>query len=130
MKLTDVYFKTCPVKKFTNYRNLGYKYKVVRIPALKDSVTSRQHNTEEAPCVNEMTRMMDCWKRTDFNQAICGKEASVFMACMAAAEAEAKVSKERADKGLPNKGSSLLPSNQVNQLLAKYPQPTKSNFKD
>ncbi|GFR57416.1 coiled-coil-helix-coiled-coil-helix domain-containing protein 1, partial [Elysia marginata] len=86
MRPTDVLYKTVPLKKFTNYRDLGFKYKVVRIPALKDEIKSRQPKTESATCVNEMSRMMDCWKRTDFNQKACSKETDVFMQCVAAAE--------------------------------------------
>lgn len=42
MRLTDAVFTTAPLKKFTNYKNLGYKYKVIRVPALKDEVKSRK----------------------------------------------------------------------------------------
>ncbi|KAH9513015.1 Coiled-coil-helix-coiled-coil-helix domain-containing protein 1 [Bulinus truncatus] len=129
MKLTDTCLRKSSVVKFTNYKDLGYKYKVVRVPGFKDSVTSHKEKPESAYCVNEMTRMMDCWKRSEFNQSACSKETEIFMSCLAAAEAASKVSKERALKGLPAAGSTRRPSKQVNEMLAKYPQP-KYNFID
>ncbi|RUS77730.1 hypothetical protein EGW08_014518 [Elysia chlorotica] len=126
MRPTDVLFKTASVKKFTNYRDLGFKYKVVRIPALKDEIKSRQPKTESATCVNEMSRMMDCWKKTDFNQSACSKETEVFMQCVAAAKAASQEARDRAAKGLPVKGSNFRPSKQVNEMLARYPQPASN----
>ncbi|XP_005112285.1 coiled-coil-helix-coiled-coil-helix domain-containing protein 1 [Aplysia californica] len=123
MRLTDAVFKTSSLKKFTNYKNPGYLHKVVRIPALKDQVKSRQLKSESAPCVNEMSRMMDCWKKSDFNQSACGKETQSFLQCMAAAEASQQQIRELAAKGMPMKGSRFRPSSQVNEMLAKYPQP-------
>uniref|UniRef100_A0A0B6ZIK1 Uncharacterized protein n=1 Tax=Arion vulgaris TaxID=1028688 RepID=A0A0B6ZIK1_9EUPU len=128
MKLTDVVSATRPVKKFTNYQNLGYKYKVVRIPALKDEVKSRRPSPEGAHCVNEMTTMMDCWKRTDFNSAACGLEVENFNKCVALAQAAATEARQHFEKGLPVKGSRMLPSRVVNEMLAQYPQP-ESNLK-
>ena len=46
MRPTEILYKTASVKKFTNYRDLGFKYKAVRIPALKDEIKSRQPRTE------------------------------------------------------------------------------------
>lgn len=44
MRLTDPTCATRSIKKFTNYKNLGYKYHVVRIPALKDEVKCRKEH--------------------------------------------------------------------------------------
>ncbi|KAI8797546.1 coiled-coil-helix-coiled-coil-helix domain-containing protein 1 [Biomphalaria glabrata] len=131
MRLTDICLKPKKgsLKKFTNYKDVGYKFKVIRVPALKDSVTSHKEKPESAPCVNEMTRVMDCWKRTDFSQTACSKETEAFMSCLAAAEVTSKLAKERALKGLPSEGSHMRPSKQVNEMLSKYPQP-KYNFVD
>ncbi|XP_059168362.1 small ribosomal subunit protein mS37-like [Physella acuta] len=130
MKLTEVCCKTCSLKKFTNYRDLGYRFKVLRIPALKDSITSRHDEPQAGSCVNEMSRLMDCWKSTDYNPTSCSKETQVFINCIQTAQIAAREAKARVAKGLPAaKGSSLYPSKQVNQMLARYPQP-KSNFID
>ncbi|CAG5134341.1 unnamed protein product [Candidula unifasciata] len=123
MRLTDAVLVTAPLKKFTNYKNPGYKYKVVRIPALKDEVRVRKEQPKAGACVNEMSSMMDCWKRTDFSQAACDAEAQAFLKCIAIAEAEKKEALVRASKGLPAKGSNMRPSKQVNEMLAKFPQP-------
>ncbi|BFZ17780.1 hypothetical protein BsWGS_20819 [Bradybaena similaris] len=123
MKLTDATCATRSIKKFTNYKNLGYKYHVVRIPALKDEVKCRKEHPGGGECVNEMTQMMDCWKKTDFSHSACSVETNNFLKCVAAAEAERKEAQIRASKGLPAKGSNMRPYKQVNEILAKYPQP-------
>lgn len=105
------------------------RVKVVRVPQLRDHVRPKKLGSEKAPCVNEMSLMMDCWKINDFNQSRCAKEMDSFHNCMEVAKAERAESLSRHAQGLPQKGSRFYPSTQVNQLLKKHPQPLSDLYK-
>lgn len=123
-KLTNVLSaSTKPFKKFTNYKPLGYKYKILLPPVLRDYVSNKSDKSTSAQCVEEMSVMMACWKRNDFNQQRCSQELANFNKCAVAAKAAEKVAKEAAREGKAVDNSGKYPSSQVNKLLQRYPQP-------
>ncbi|XP_076458096.1 small ribosomal subunit protein mS37-like isoform X2 [Babylonia areolata] len=114
---------TKPFKKFTNYRQLGYNYKIVLPPALRDYVSNKNDNAASAYCVEEMSVMMACWKRNDFNQQKCSQELASFYKCAATAEAGQRAAREAAKQGKSVVSSGRYPSSQVNKMLKRFPQP-------
>ncbi|KAK7506566.1 hypothetical protein BaRGS_00002041, partial [Batillaria attramentaria] len=118
-----VYAATKPYKKFTNYTPLGYKYKIVLPPVLRDYVSSKKDKSTAAYCVEEMSVMMACWKRNDFNQQRCSSELRSFHKCVMEAQAAERAARIAAKEGKSADGSGRLPSAQVNKLLNRYPQP-------
>ncbi|KAJ6614780.1 hypothetical protein lerEdw1_015146 [Lerista edwardsae] len=53
---------------------------------LGNQVSNRRLKLGEATCVTEMSLMMACWKRNEFNDAVCAKEIQTFLDCAAKAE--------------------------------------------
>ncbi|NXU16324.1 CHCH1 protein, partial [Pardalotus punctatus] len=74
----------------------------------------------EATCITEMSVMMACWKRNDFNDTACAEEIRMFCDCVAKAEKERKNQNEDT---LSSRGN--LPSSKVNKLLKRFPQITR-----
>lgn len=123
-KLSEVVFAaTRPYKKFTNYKPLGYKYKVVLPPVLRNYVSNKRDKSTAAYCVEEMSIMMACWKRNDFNQQRCSNELRSFHKCVVEAQAAERAARQAAKEGRAADGSGRLPSTQVNKLMKRYPQP-------
>ena len=57
-----------------------------------------------------------------------GEESNANFICSIPSQAASEEARDRAAKGLPVKGSNFRPSKQVNEMLARYPQP-ESNLK-
>ncbi|KAL8587807.1 hypothetical protein ACOMHN_021025 [Nucella lapillus] len=114
---------TKPFKKFSNYRPLGYNYKIVLPPVLRDYVSNKSDKASSAYCVEEMSVMMACWKRNDFNQQRCSQELSAFHKCVIAAEAAQTAVREAAEQGKTVVSGGQYQSSQVNKMLKRYPQP-------
>lgn len=122
-RLSCVLSSTSPFKKFSNYKPIGYKYKIVLPPVLRDYVSNKSNKLSSAYCVEEMSVMMACWKRNDFNQQRCSQELSAFHKCAVAAQAAEKAAREAAKAGKVLDNTGRYPSHQVNKLLQRYPQP-------
>ncbi|NWV81755.1 CHCH1 protein, partial [Dasyornis broadbenti] len=88
--------------------------------ALADKVASRREQSTEATCITEMSVMMACWKRNDFNDTACAEEIRMFYDCVAKAEKERKNQNEDT---LSSRGN--FPSSKVNKLLRRFPQITR-----
>ncbi|NXF96621.1 CHCH1 protein, partial [Eubucco bourcierii] len=87
---------------------------------LANKVASRREQGGEATCITEMSVMMACWKRNDFNDTACAEEIRMFYDCVAKAEKDRKNQNE--DTLLP-RGN--LPSSKANKLLRRFPQITR-----
>ncbi|KAK7111716.1 small ribosomal subunit protein mS37-like [Littorina saxatilis] len=118
-----VFAATKPFKKFTNYKPLGYKYKIILPPVLRGYVSNKSDKLTKAQCVEEMSVLMACWKRNDFNQQRCSPELATFQKCAVAAQAAEKAAREAAKQGKTVDTSGRNPSGQVNKMLQRFPQP-------
>ncbi|XP_016093559.1 coiled-coil-helix-coiled-coil-helix domain-containing protein 1-like isoform X2 [Sinocyclocheilus grahami] len=76
--------------------------------ALKNDVASRKLKKGEATCVTEMSLLMACWKKNDFNNTVCSKEVSVFYACVEKGQNKAKGKQETQGRLLPKEANTLL----------------------
>ncbi|XP_062375952.1 coiled-coil-helix-coiled-coil-helix domain-containing protein 1 [Sardina pilchardus] len=84
---------------------------------LKDEVANRKLRRGEATCITEMSVLMACWKKNEFNNTLCSPEISTFYKCVAKAQIEAAKSKQ-AHK--VSQGGRLVPK-QANTLLKRFP---------
>ncbi|KAM6265870.1 small ribosomal subunit protein mS37 [Porphyrio hochstetteri] len=87
---------------------------------LANKVANRREQAGEASCITEMSVMMACWKRNDFNDTACAEEIRMFYDCVAKAEKEHK---NQSEDALSPRGS--FPSSKVNKLLRRFPQITR-----
>ncbi|XP_028844436.1 small ribosomal subunit protein mS37 [Denticeps clupeoides] len=84
---------------------------------LKDEVASRKMRRGEASCITEISLLMACWKKSDFNDALCSSEVKTFYECIAKAQAEMKI---KAAQQASGQGGRLLPR-QATSLLKRHP---------
>ncbi|XP_064595038.1 small ribosomal subunit protein mS37-like [Liolophura sinensis] len=120
-RLTPVYTAS-RVKKFTNYKPEP-TFKVLLPPILADKVSNKKERNKGVECLQEMTVMMACWKEKDFAAGRCSKEIESFQKCSAAAAAALAKKRELEKKGVFSNDGGKMPSQYVNKLLARFPQP-------
>jgi len=109
-----------PMKRFNNYLG-GYPYKPVRPAALIDQVSGKGEKRNKQVCLQEMSLMLVCLKKYDFDQSRCSKEVEGFMACN-------KMHKEQAAAPVrPDIATERLPTDLVHSQLRKYPQYKNEN---
>ncbi|XP_033644143.1 coiled-coil-helix-coiled-coil-helix domain-containing protein 1-like [Asterias rubens] len=88
---------------------------------LRDKVALRRNRPGAAECITEMSVLMACWKKNEFNDSDCTEEIKIFHSCCAEAEKtkKAAIASEKSGKV----GAGKMTSKQVTSLLQKYPQP-------
>ncbi|KAK6171138.1 hypothetical protein SNE40_019393 [Patella caerulea] len=126
-KLSDVVCKTAPLRKFNNYKPNPYKYKIVLPPVLRDEVSNRGQKTNKAVCVQEMSTMMVCFKRNNYDESLCHKEVTDFTKCVVNAKEARRRQEQAITEGKTLEGTGKQSAPVVNKLLSRYPQP-KSHF--
>ncbi|XP_074855572.1 small ribosomal subunit protein mS37 [Carettochelys insculpta] len=88
---------------------------------LADQVKERRQRLGEATCITEMSLLMACWKRNEFNDAVCAKEIQTFYDCVAKADAAYKERLKQESLGQLRSNSSKT----VNKLLRRFPNITR-----
>ncbi|KAL2082963.1 hypothetical protein ACEWY4_020736 [Coilia grayii] len=83
---------------------------------LKDEVANRKMRKGEATCITEMSLLMACWKKNEFNNFLCSSEISTFYTCVEKAQREAKLKAAQQ----ASHGGRLAPK-QANTLLKRFP---------
>ncbi|XP_063048307.1 coiled-coil-helix-coiled-coil-helix domain-containing protein 1 [Engraulis encrasicolus] len=83
---------------------------------LKDEVANRKMRKGEATCITEMSILMACWKKNEFNNTLCSGEISKFYTCVEKAQRDAKLKAAQH----ATQGGRLSP-NQANSLLKRFP---------
>jgi hypothetical protein len=75
-------------------------------------------------CIQEIHSFFTCLRKWDFDDSHCRQEHSRFIACTDIAETKAREAKARTKLGdVVADARGRLTSDQLNRLLAKYPQP-------
>lgn len=93
-----------------------------RLPLrLKDKVSGKGDNLSEVCCLYEMSLLFACFKRNEFNQALCSKEIESFQKCYRETTARKLERKEKEAKGILTPGEKKMSAKQINQLLRKFP---------
>lgn len=54
---------------------------LMRPMILKSSVRTSKKESGQAKCLSEMSRVMSCWKKANFDDRECEKEIKAFVAC-------------------------------------------------
>ncbi|XP_063844780.1 small ribosomal subunit protein mS37-like isoform X1 [Scylla paramamosain] len=90
---------------------------------LRDSVSGKSEKLQSNPCVQEMFVMFSCFKKNDFDQALCSKEIQTFEACHLNHLTNEKRKKEQERRGVMVPGEKRLAHKQLNHLLGRYKQP-------
>jgi len=100
--------------KFLNYR---YQYPYIQVypAALNDQVSGKGDKRKQIFCQQEMSQMLTCLKKYDFDQARCPKEIQQFVSC-SKTFAENPELTQAASHG-------RYPTDVLNSHLRKYPQP-------
>lgn len=93
-----------------------------RLPLkLKEGVSGKGDKLKEVSCLHEMSVLFACFKRNEFNQALCSKEIESFQKCHTEATARKIDRKEKEAKGILTPGDRKMSSRQINQLLKAFP---------
>jgi len=102
------------MQKFVNYR---YHYPYIQIypAALNDRVSGKGDKHKQILCQQEMSQMLICLKKFDFDQARCPKEIEQFVTC------SRTVAENRDLTQATSHGR--YPTDELNAQLRKYPQP-------
>ncbi|XP_014667559.1 PREDICTED: coiled-coil-helix-coiled-coil-helix domain-containing protein 1-like [Priapulus caudatus] len=114
----------------TKYPIIRYgKYREMLPLKLGDKVSGRLDTENQGKvCINELTLMLSCMKQNEFSQDICTAEITAFETCY---NSHLKTeSKKKADeaKGIIKEAiGGRLPSQHLNSLLKRYPQPKKKS---
>lgn len=128
-KLTQLLQKSgnarCPDKnfvKFTNYKMNLKNQRIEHIPALRNRIAeTRDKVGSDTSCLQEMNRVMDCFKQQDFNESKCAKEILSFNICVEKAKVTVEAMKKASSEELGTGGP--VGSKKINKLLRMYPQP-------
>lgn len=113
----SVFARRCKdgLTKFTNYR-YRYPYQLVLPPALKNEVSKKGDDRGRPPCLQEMSLMLVCLRSHEFEENHCSKEIDAFIQCNKKYESD--TSSQEIGVGVKR-----YPSELVNSVLKKYPQP-------
>ncbi|OQV24792.1 hypothetical protein BV898_01384 [Hypsibius exemplaris] len=98
------------------------RFKEVLPLKLRNRVSFNNTREQQETCVQQMTELFECFKKNDFDQAVCGKEIAAFKACTDISMAQGKKIKEMRKNGNLSPGSETLTTPQTNILLRRYPQ--------
>jgi hypothetical protein len=82
---------------------------------LKQTVRPTTKQAKNAPCLNEMTSVMQCWKTNDFQDYKCAAEIKAFLLCSEKAMKDTSASSEISGSG----SRSWWPHEMVNSNLKK-----------
>jgi len=110
-----------PMKKFTNYKSV-YPYKQMLPAALNSEVSGKGGKRKQFHCLQEMSQMLVCLKKYEFDQPRCAKEIEAFQACNRTHQQSVAANKGQQPTV---SGDGRLPTDVVNAQLKKYPQITK-----
>ncbi|KAJ7392137.1 mitochondrial translation [Desmophyllum pertusum] len=89
---------------------LIYGVKRGKVPTkLRPHMLLRKEMGGKAQCVNEMTKLMACWKSNGFEDTRCTREVNIFMDCVSKQLETSKSS-----------GSSSYTQDEVNATLKQY----------
>ena len=96
---------------------------MMRPMKLKSNVRMSSKVTGKAPCSQEMTALMACWKQNDFSDLSCGQEVTQFLECSRQVR-ESKISAEKqsdGEYGATSDNWNRFPVEDVNRQLKKFP---------
>ncbi|BES88327.1 unnamed protein product [Nesidiocoris tenuis] len=88
---------------------------------LRTSVSARGDNRNGAFCVQEMSVLLACMKKNEFEERHCSTQLTSFQKCVSETEAALKQKKAAARRGDLAPGEKKLSHHQVTGLLKKYP---------
>ncbi|XP_022080386.1 coiled-coil-helix-coiled-coil-helix domain-containing protein 1-like [Acanthaster planci] len=87
---------------------------------LRDKVALRKNRPGAAECITEMSVLMACWKKHDYNDTDCTEEIRLFEKCCMEAK---KVRQETKAAVKSGKIAGKMTSQQATSLLQQFPQP-------
>lgn len=97
---------------------------LMRPMKLKSKVRMSSKVTGKAPCSQEMTALMSCWKQNDFNDLSCVQEVTQFLECSQQVRASKITVEQQGDDGEYGATSdswNRFPVEDVNRQLKKFP---------
>ncbi|KRZ27850.1 Coiled-coil-helix-coiled-coil-helix domain-containing protein 1 [Trichinella pseudospiralis] len=100
-----------------------WKFREILPLALKNCVSSKSDRVQPKICVYEMTMLLACLKKNEFDNSECSEEMKAFNECFEKEKAAAIELKNSLKEGLLIPGSHKLSFSQVNQLMQQWPHP-------
>ncbi|XP_011308611.1 uncharacterized protein [Fopius arisanus] len=88
---------------------------------LRNRVTGKGTRTLEAGCLQEITLVLSCLVKNNYEDRMCTKETENFQNCYKTYLKNRNFSKEQALTGVLTPGSKNLKFGQINKLLAMFP---------
>ncbi|XP_071442847.1 small ribosomal subunit protein mS37 [Hetaerina americana] len=88
---------------------------------LKPTVSGKGDRTSDVACLQEMAILFACFKKNEFNQALCANEVQTFNKCYKSFVDAKQKKKEMERKGDLNPGAKKLTHKQINQLMKRFP---------
>ncbi|KRY85303.1 Vesicle transport through interaction with t-SNAREs -like protein 1A [Trichinella pseudospiralis] len=100
-----------------------WKFREILPLALKNCVSSKSDRVQPKICVYEMTMLLACLKKNEFDNSECSEEMKAFNECFEKEKAAAIELRNSLKEGLLIPGSHKLSFSQVNQLMQQWPHP-------
>jgi predicted hydrocarbon binding protein len=89
---------------------------------LKNSVSGKSDSESNVACLQEMTILLACMKKNDFNEPLCNKEIGTFQNCYTSFLDKSFAMKKTQNKGILTPGKNLN-YKQLNKFLKLHPNP-------
>lgn len=90
--------------------------------SLKPTVSGKGDKTSENVCIQELTLLLGCLKKHDFNQTACHSEIGAFQKCHKSSMEQRAKMREQEKRGEVSVGSKNLSYKEINQILKLYRQ--------
>uniref|UniRef100_A0A5S6R2L0 CHCH domain-containing protein n=1 Tax=Trichuris muris TaxID=70415 RepID=A0A5S6R2L0_TRIMR len=90
---------------------------------LGNKVSAKSEHVRERVCLHEMSLLLACLKKAEFDNSHCTAEVTSFNECFARERQSVAELKKAVKEGLLIPGAQRLTFAQVNQLLAQWPHP-------
>lgn len=90
---------------------------------IKNRLKGKAENLDAAYCVRELSSMVSCLKRTDFDEGPCSKEIVTFQECVARESKSVAELRKQLQEGAVMPGAIKLSYKQLNNLFDQWPVP-------
>ncbi|XP_046408030.1 coiled-coil-helix-coiled-coil-helix domain-containing protein 1 [Ischnura elegans] len=103
------------------YPRETFKFQELLPLKLKPTVSGKGEKSSDVACLQEMSILFACFKKNEFNQALCSNEIQNFNKCYKNFM-DTKHRREEMDRrGELTPGAKKLSHKQINQLMKRFP---------
>ncbi|KAK0168420.1 hypothetical protein PV327_002223 [Microctonus hyperodae] len=89
---------------------------------LRNHITGKHSKTKEKGCLQEITMVLSCLEKNNFENKMCLEEVTNFQTCFKTYLQNLQHAKKNSSMAKLTPGAKNMKAQQINKLLAKYPQ--------